>query len=196
MVQPKQTGLSVKEYIDVEQEDNIRYEYYDGKIFSMAGGTRPHNEISGNIFGSLWSNAELRSRNCKPYNSENKIEIKKEERYVYADGFVVCGTPEDSQAITGALLNPIVIFEVVSESSVGYDNGDKFRAYRTLRSLREYVIVDQHQPAIVVYRRDNPQMIFQRIDFVGMDAVLELESIKTGIPFSVIYQSVDFDAAS
>lgn len=196
MVQPKQTKLSIKEYIEIEREDKQRYEYFNGNIVAMVGGTRPHNEISGNIFGSLWSDPKLRSRSCKPYNSENKIELKKEERYVYADGFVICGEPEDSETITGALLNPIVIFEVVSKSSVGYDTGDKFRAYRTLSSLREYVIIDQHQPAIVVYRRDNPQMIFQRIDFVGMDAMLELESIATQIPFSVIYQSVDFDAAS
>jgi|GEM_PF-6359454 len=78
---------------------------------------------------------------------------------------------------------------------MGYDYGDKFRACRSLRSLREYVIVDQHQPAIVVHRRGSPQMIFQRIDFVGMEAVLELESIEARIPFSVIFQSVNFKDA-
>jgi len=161
MTQPKRTRISIKEYIDIEREDNQRYEYSNGRIWAMAGGSIPHGEIGGNVFASLWGDSVVRGRGCKPYNSDVKIEIVKEEKYVYSDTFVVCGEKEESANIPGALLNPIVIFEVASESSVGYDNGDKFRAYRTLRSLREYVIIDQHQPAIVVYRRETPQTIFQ-----------------------------------
>ena len=187
--------ISVEEYLKIEQEDNQRYEYLNGLLYAMAGGTVPHNEIGGNLFGHLWGNSTVRGRGCKPYNSDTKIEITKEERYVYSDTFVVCGELDESTAISGAIRNPVVIFEVVSDSSVHYDHGDKFRAYRTLRSLREYVIVDQHQPTITVYRRDNPQMIFQRIDFEGMDAVLTLDSIGAEIPFSVIYQSVNMDQA-
>lgn len=189
---PVKTRISIEDYLAIEQEDKQKYEYHNGEIFAMAGGSIPHGLIGGNLFASIWGNSEVRKRDCTPYNSDIKIEIIKERRYVYSDSFIVCGPPDISKEIKGAILNPKVIFEVVSDSSVQYDHGDKFRAYRSLRSLREYVVVDQHQPAIVVYRRDSPQMIFQRFDFEGMDAELELVSIGAKIPFSVIYQSVEF----
>jgi Uma2 family endonuclease len=141
--------LSPEEYLELERSSDQRHEYADGEVFAMAGGSLEHSTIAANILGEL-RNAVL-GRGCRVLTSDMRIKISATGRYVYPDGSVVCGRPELEGDKRDTLLNPTVIVEVLSDSTEAYDRGDKFAQYRTLPSLREFVLASQKEPRIEVF---------------------------------------------
>lgn len=130
-----------QEYLAWEQEQGSKHEYLDGDIFAMAGATAEHNQIVTNVLGEL--RAALRDKPCRVFASDMRLKIPETGLYTYPDASVVCGQPvyEDDKRLT--LMNPTVIVEVLSESTESYDRGKKFRHYRSIPSLRDYLLVAQ-----------------------------------------------------
>src|SRR5690606_32322896 len=122
-----------------------------GEIFAMAGATREHNLTAGNIFAEL--HLALRERPCEVYSPDMRIKIEATGRYVYADASVVCWRPGFDDQTRDTLLNPIVIVEVLSNSTEAYDRGDKFAQYQTIPSFQEYVLASQKEARIEHFRR-------------------------------------------
>jgi Uma2 family endonuclease len=122
------TRLTPQEYLAFERSAEQRHEYADGEIFAMPGGTREHSLIAGNVYGEL--STALLERRCEVHGSDMRIKIPATERYVYPDASVVCGRPVFDDDTRDTLVNPVVIVEVLSDSSEAYDRGDKFGHYR------------------------------------------------------------------
>lgn len=187
----KLTNISIKEYIKIEQEGNLKYEYHNGSIFAMAGGTIHHGLIIGNIYSELKSVLKRRGKtDCTALTSELKLHIESMNKFLYPDGMVVCGGLEQSEKEPNAIVNPIVIIEVLSTSTESYDRGDKFHFYRQIPDLKEYVLIDQYQAKVEVYQRAGDMWRIKRLE--GLDEMLLLASIDATVSLNDIYEGVSF----
>lgn len=140
-----------QEYLAWEQDQPTKHEYLDGEIFDLAGASAEHNDICANLLRELGN--VLLDKPCRPRGSDQRVHIPETGLYTYPDALVVCGTPEyeDDKRLT--LLNPTVIVEVLSESTESYDRGKKFRHYRSIPSLRDYLLVSQDDVWVEHYVR-------------------------------------------
>ena len=143
--------LSPEEYLVFERASEQRHEYADGEIFAMAGGTREHSLTATNLVGEL--RAALRGRRGEVHGSDMRIKIPSTGRYVYSDGVIVCGQPRFEDETRDTLLNPLLIVEVLSDSSEAYDRGDKFAQYQSIPSIKDYVLASQKAARIEHFRR-------------------------------------------
>jgi Uma2 family endonuclease len=163
--------MSPGEYLAFERASEERHEYADGEIFAMSGGTIQHAAIAGNIIRDL--GIALRGRGCRVLTSDMRIHIPATGRYVYPDAAVVCGQAKLQDEHSDTLLNPRLIVEVLSDSSEAYDRGDKFDQYRTIESLRTYVIASQKGPRIEVFSRQSGDSWLLRVYGPGQRAALQ-----------------------
>ena len=131
------------EYLAAERSSPIKHELHDGELFAMAGASEAHNLIVANVVGEMRS--ALRHRPCKVYPSGMRVKVPATGLYTYPDASITCDRPELEDDEADTLLNPQVIFEVLSDSTEDYDRGTKFKNYRTIPSLRDYVLVSQHE---------------------------------------------------
>ncbi len=157
----------------------------------MAGSSNKHNLITSNIIISLGS--QLKKRDCRVYPPDMRVHIPKTGLFTYPDVLVVCGKPEflpDTNLDT--LTNPILIVEVLSASTESYDKSIKFDNYRSLESLREYVLVSQDAKKVIRYTKQaNGSWVL--MDFIGDKTEIELSSIECSLTMEDIYDKVDFD---
>ena len=167
-----------------------KYEYNDGEIFSMAGGTINHSLLANNMGGSLRDTIKAKGKNCRTFNSDAKIAIS-ERKFVYADASVVCGKTETFQTMTEGIKNPILIVEVLPDSTALYDRKLKFRAYQSMDSFQEYILVSQDKIFIEVYYKTDGAVFWQYRVHNHLSDNVVLKSIDVEIPLSEIY--LDWD---
>lgn len=148
---PAQKLWTAEEYLAGERSSPERHEFFDGAIFAMAGASFEHNKIVGNLVGELRS--ALRHRPCDVTPSDLRVKVPATGLYTYPDVTVLCGDPVFEDETRDTLLNPTVLFEVLSESTEGYDRGKKFRNYRSIATFREYVLVAQDTVSVERYTR-------------------------------------------
>ena len=177
-----------QEYLALERKSETRNEYYNGEIFAMAGASREHNLIAGNLFRDIGN--ELEDRPCETYMNDMRVWIEATGLYTYPDVVVVCGEPRFQDREVDTLLNPTVIVEVLSPSTEAYDRGDKFRHYRRIDSLREFVLISQDRMMVERYTRQGKDWVLS--DMTDPDQVLKLESIGCQIPLGRIYAKIKF----
>lgn len=184
---------TIEEWLALEQAEGVRYEYHFGEVFAMAGGTINHGRISGNAYFLIEENFRNKEKNCETFTSDIKVEVKLDGRYVYPDTLAVCGDVERSKKTSGSITNPVLVVEVVSESSGDYDRGDKYRYYKRLPSVKEYLILDQKKPVAILHRRNGSGDIFSTLDYEGMEVEMELTSIDLKLKLGAFYRNVDFN---
>ncbi len=180
--------FSIIEYQSIEKESGQRYEYHDGDIFALAGGSFAHGLLCGNIY------SELRSRlgeTCKALSSEIKLNIEKENCFVYPDAMVVCKPIQLSPSDQSAVSNPKLIVEVLSPSTSNYDRGDKFHLYRQIPSLEEYVLVEQDKHQVEIYYKQKGTDLWRISRATGLDATLKLQSLGIEIPLGDLYFDIE-----
>jgi Uma2 family endonuclease len=170
------------EYLALEASSEQRYEFVDGAVYAMAGGTPEHARLMASLTIAL--GVAMADKPCAVYSSELKIRIDATNRSTYADVVIVCGPEIHSEIDPNAITNPSVIVEVLSPSTEASDRGEKWRHYQHLASLREYVLVSQDEPRIEVFRRDGDEWVL-RTSTAGQ--VLELPSQAVQIPVDAIY---------
>ena len=134
------TYLTQADYLHRERAAEGKSEFYRGEMFAMAGASREHNLIVGNLVTSL--NLQLRDRDCQVYPSDMRVKVSPTGLYTYPDVSVACENPEFEDAQGDTLLNPRVLVEVLSDSTEAYDRGPKFEQYRQLASLRDYLLIN------------------------------------------------------
>lgn len=183
-----QNRMSVEDYLKLEKETGIRYEYIDGEVYAMSGGTARHSRIITNFGGFLFP--QLRPSNCYLYDSNMKVQINL-RRYVYPDLTVVCGKSLFADKNETLLTNPTLVMEVVSPSSEARDFFIKLELYRSVASVQTYVIVEQDRPHITLYTRQGETWILQ--DIRGLEATLPLEAIGAKLKLADIYDSLTFE---
>ncbi len=181
--------LSLIDYNQLEEETNTRYEYHDGEVFAMAGGNPKHSAIAGNL-NRLIGNG-LVSKDCTLFTSDLKYHIPSINRSLYPDVSVVCGPPERSEKDTRALTNPVLLVEVLSDSTEAYDRGKKFHYYSELPSLREYVLVEQHAWRVETRYRSSPDKRWVLDWFSGETAEVTLRSLGISLTLADIYRRTE-----
>lgn len=180
--------MSIDEYLAMERESEVRHEYIDGHICLMSGGTPNHGVLITNIIGL--TQPKLRGGPCRVYPSDVRVRVgapSGSERYLYPDCSVSCD--EADRTRIDAIHAPRLIVEVLSPSTEAYDRGRKFEFYRSLPSMREYVLVTADRPVVEVYRRDGDADWILRT--YGPAAEIALTSIPVRWPVSEIYADSD-----
>jgi Uma2 family endonuclease len=177
-----------EEYLVRERQSESRSEYLDGEIFAMSGASRRHNRIVLNVAFSL--DQQLKGKNCEVFASEMRVRVRvpATDLYTYPDVVVACGEPQFEDAELDTLLNPILIVEVLSKSTEGYDRGAKFEHYRTLPSLSEYLLVAQDRVHVEHWGRETDRWYLTETNDLG--ASLELPSIGCTLALSDVYDRV------
>ena len=179
---------SLAEYAALEQSTGVRHEYYRAEVFAMAGASEAHSKIGVNL--SYLLRGKLLGSKCFPHASDMRIKIKATGLYTYPDCMVVCSPVEkaNEQGVE-AVLNPRVIFEVLSKSTEAYDRGVKFHQYQTIPSLQEYLLVSQTERLIERFVRQ-PDGTWILSTFSGEAAVCELTSLGCELALRDVYADV------
>ena len=181
--------ISPEQYLEIERKAEFKSEYFSGQMFAMAGASRPHNVIVGNLIRRL-GNA-LDGQPCETYPSDMKVLVSANGLFTYPDVTVACGEPQFLDLNGDVLLNPLVIIEVLSDSTEAYDRGGKFALYQRLESLQEYVLVSQNEACVERYvRQAAGQWLYSRVD--GLEASVTLEAVSISLPLAEIYARVVF----
>jgi Uma2 family endonuclease len=183
--------LTPEEYLAIERKAEFKSEFYGGEMFAMAGASRRHNLIGLNIAGSLLR--QLAGRPCETYHTDMRVRVTATGLNTYPDVTVVCGKREFLDTHEDTLLNPTVLFEVLSPSTESYDRGRKFDHYCQIESLQEYVIVAQAKPYVLRFTRDAEGEWRVRMSSELTDSV-ELGSIDCKLALAEIYNRVEFAA--
>ena len=183
------TKLTPEEYLEFERKSEKRHEYFDGEIFAMSGAKRNHNKIAGNLSGLLWQH--LKGKNCEFYPTDMRVFVPETGLYTYPDLVVVCGEPKFKDDVFDTLLNPVLLIEILSDSTESYDRGKKFQHYRSIETLREYVLVAQDEARIEKYVKSGDGF-WVLSEAVGSDAEIEFSSIECRIALAEVFDKIDF----
>ena len=185
--------LTIDEYLDIEEAADCRSEYYRGEMFAMAGAGWNHNLIASNIGADL--TLQLRGRPCYVAGSDMRVYSPTTDLFTYADAVVTCEEPNLFQEgrRTATLLNPTLIVEVLSPTTEAYDRGLKFEHYKSIESVREYLLVSSDRASVTLYRRQNAEP-WLLITTTLLDSTIELESCGCRLLLRDLYDKVEFPA--
>jgi len=182
------TFLTPEQYLEIERKAECKSEYYQGEVFAMAGATRGHNLIAVNVTALL--HPQLRQRPCFLYSNDMRVRVSATGLYTYPDVVVACGDEQFLDARRDTLLNPTLIVEVLSASTEAYDRGRKFEHYRTIESLREYLMVGSERMEADLYTRQADGRWL--LTAAGRaEEVVEMESIGCRLVLGDVYERVE-----
>jgi Uma2 family endonuclease len=187
------TKVTEEQYLAMDRAAEFRSEFLDGEIIAMSGGSMRHADVQANVIGELF--AALRGSDCRVYSSDFRVRVSKTRMYAYPDVSVVRGKPVLADERQDVLLNPAVIFEILSPSTEKYDRGVKFQHYRTIDSLKDYILVGQDAIRVEHYTRgdDNTWTLH---DNQRLEEELKIASIAVSLPLSRIYDRVELPPAT
>jgi Uma2 family endonuclease len=177
--------MSYGEYVAAEGKSDQRHEFLKGEVFAMAGGTPEHGALAAAMIREL--GVALRGRPCRVYSSDVRVRVESTGFTTYPDASVVCGRLETDTIDRDAVVNPVLVIEVLSESTEAYDRGAKAAHYRRIPSLREYVLLSQNEPFVEVYRR-NEQGRFELIE-ARLGERCELASVGVTFDVEAVYRN-------
>ena len=192
MSSQRTTLLTPEEYLEIERRAERKSEYFEGEMFAMAGASYAHVVIVDNLNYEL--KLRLKAGPCRVHSSDLRLRVAPNGLYTYPDVMVICGGPEFADDRRDTVVNPFLIVEVLSESTQAYDRGKKFDQYRTLPSLREYLLVSQDAPRIEQWTRQ-PDDNWLMAETSGMDASIRLASIDCVLPLAGIYDQIEWPSA-
>lgn len=179
-----------QEYLKMEERSETRHEFVNGEIYDMSGGTATHNKIAVNVSFALESVIRKNKLPCRSFVNDLRLRILKANMFTYPDVMLICGKIEFEAGRQDVVLNPVVIFEVLSESTSNYDRSRKFAAYRQIPSLQEYVMMDQARVYVEIFRRDKTKFwIFEALE--ELQDTLKLKSVGIEISVAAIYEGVE-----
>ena len=184
-----QDVFSPEQYLALERNASFKSEFHEGHIYAMTGASREHNLVSINIAGEFRD--QLKNRPCEAYLNDMRVKAATARNYFYPDAAVVCGQPVFEDGHHDTMLNPTVLIEVLSPTTEAYDRGDKFRQYRNIASLQEYLLVSQNKPLIERFVRQGDGWVLTAHE--GVDAVVTVEAIDCTLALSEVYHKVTFE---
>jgi Uma2 family endonuclease len=185
--------ITPEEYFETEARAEYKSEYYYGEIFAMSGASVKHNLIVSNLITAL--NNALRKTDCFVFPSDIKVELEKAGHYAYPDVSVVCGDIEYADDRDDIITNPVVIIEVLSESTKDYDRGTKFQAYRKIPSLRDYILIDQYTCHAEHFFK-NESGFWTLEEFQDINDALSVRSVNAKLPLKDIYYRIKLTGTS
>ncbi len=182
--------LSVQEYLAWEAENEIKHEYIDGEVFAMSGGTSKHSRVAANAIAAIVR--KLSDSICFVHTSDMRVKVAA-DRYVYPDLSVVCGEEQFEDKSETSLLNPILVVEVTSPSSIERDRFAKRDFYREVPSIQAYLVIDQHRVCAELYSRADVGWLLQV--FTDPNDVIPLAMLNCELPLADIYRGINFGEA-
>jgi Uma2 family endonuclease len=182
---PDKPYMTLQEYFEWEVQQGCKYEYVNGEVYAMTGGTIPHSAIAVNLSAAL--RPHVRSRSCRVLSSDAKVAISETGPSFYPDLSVTCDS-RDRGAID-AICHPCLIVEVLSPSTESYDRGAKFAHYRRLESLREYVLISSDRVNVEIFRL-NERHKWELTPYAAGETV-QFTSIEFECPIELLYEDVD-----
>jgi len=185
--------LTPEEYLEIEERAEYKSEYWRGYVYAMSGASFPHVQLSSSVIAEL--SGQLRPRNCQALTSDIKIWVPEENAFFYPDASALCGKPRFRGKRNDTIENPVVIVEILSDSTERYDRGRKFRAYRTIPELRHYVLIAQDEPQVEVYTRQQGEEWVLHA-FRGLESVARLPLLDASLPLAALYRDVEFPPAA
>ena len=185
--------LSLEEYRNLETRAETKQEYHDGEIIEMTGGSINHNSILINLIVLL--KLALRGTNYRLQSSDLRLWIPQYNRGLYPDLMIIAGEPLFSDNRNDEILNPCVIIEVLSPSTSGYDRGDKFRYYRSIPQLNQYLLVSQGEILIESYSKTSENNWLLQ-EYTPARGIISLDSLGISLNLVDIYEGVDFNLKS
>jgi Uma2 family endonuclease len=188
-VRQSKRHYTVDEYFYVETTSDIKHEYFDGEIFAMAGGSRDHDRISRNVL--TFFDRALSGSRCEAFTGNMRIRTPS-GLYTYPDVSIVCGAPDFVRIQgTDTIGNPVVVVEVLSESTGDYDRGQKFDLYRSISALRDYLLIEQ-ATFDVEHRKVTAAGGCTSERVTSLDQAIRLSGVDLELPLSRVYAGVDF----
>ncbi|HEY0349211.1 MAG TPA: Uma2 family endonuclease [Pyrinomonadaceae bacterium] len=182
-------AITAEQYLELERTSEIRHEFLDGLVYAMAGESPDHSTICFNLASAI--GAQIRDKPCRGFSPNMKVRAGIGGLYAYPDLMIVCGEANFHDEHGDVLLNPAVIFEVLSPSTEKYDRGEKFRRYRTeIESLQDYVLVSQDQFRVEHHHRE-ADGAWSQTEAIGRDGAVVLKSIDCMIPLTEVYRNTD-----
>jgi Uma2 family endonuclease len=188
---PREKTYTLEKYLVREERALHKHEFHNGKIIRMPGGKAKHSEISTNITHAIKLDIKNLDKKYRVYNSDLKIYVEAENKALYPDALVICEAPQYWNGREDLITNPLLIVEVASKSTKGYDRGDKFMSYRKLDSFQEYVLVSQDEPFVEVFFRQE-KSTWNISDAKGLGETIYFHTLGINISLSDIYENIEF----
>jgi Uma2 family endonuclease len=179
-----------EEYLDLERLSEIRHEFLDGTVYATAGESPRHSAICFNLNVAI--GLQLRGTNCRGFSPNMKVRAGESGLYAYPDLAVACGEAFFHDRHGDVLLNPVVVFEVLSRSTQTYDRCEKFERYEAIETLLDYVLVSQDRPLVEHFSR-RPDGTWSRAELSGTGAAFTLESVNCRLALADVYDRIEFD---
>jgi Uma2 family endonuclease len=182
---------SIEEYLEMENDADEKSEYYKGVIFAMAGTRAQHNIISASVLTSL--EIKLKESTCRAFNSGQRIHIPQNTLFTYPDISIICGDISTLNGDKSNILNPSVIIEVLSPTTRNYDRGGKFKLYRDIPTLKEYILIDSDNIGVEVFRI-NERNHWELEEYKQITDTLPINTIQFSISLREIYEGTELAA--
>ena len=181
--------VSVEDYLAAEEIARTKSEYIDGWVRAMTGATNRHNEVTGNCFLAIAT--ALKGKPCQAYNPDTKLRIRTEskKRFYYPDLQVVCESNLPTESYQD---RPVLVIEVLSPSTRLYDLDEKLTAYTQIPTLQYYLILEEHQPIAILFRRNGE--LFERLQLEGIETGIDLPMLGISLSMREIYERIEFTA--
>jgi Uma2 family endonuclease len=187
---PKYNYISPEQYLQMERAADAKHEYYNGEVFAMAGASVPHNDVAYNINRLVAS--FIHGKGCKLYGSDFRIHIPERSLFTYPDFSIVCGKADTPEVYTDNLTSPSVIIEILSKSTKDYDRGTKFFLYRSIKSLKEYILIDSTSISVEIFTRQKDNSWILR-EFKQLTHSFVISTIGLSLFLKDIYDDVIFE---
>jgi len=190
MVLATSKRFTVVEYLEREAQAEFKSEFVDGEIIPMAGATANHNILTGKFYARIL--LALEDSNYAVFMSDMRLWMTEHNRYTYPDVMVVEGESSFTDDKQTAITNPCLIVEILSNSTRGYDHADKFKLYRSIPAFKEYILIYQGSYGVEQYSKQTDGR-WILTEYIGLDAVLKLETIDFEISLRDLYRRVVFE---
>lgn len=181
---PQPKYMTPQEYLDWEEQQPIKYEYINGEVYAMTGGTLAHNSIALNLASNL--KTHVRGKGCKVFMADAKLGVSENGPFHYPDVMVTCD--ERDRNAKKVIYHPSIIVEVLSPSTESFDRGKKFQQYRRISSLKEYVLISTEQITVEVFRL-NDRGIWELYTYMEGEEMY-LNSVDFCCAIELLYEDV------
>ena len=190
MATRQEPTYTLAEYLAIERDSEVKHEYLNGRIYAMSGASPNHNRIEINLIREI--STQLRGRRCEMFGGNMRVRVPETGLHTYPDASALCGEPRFVHDVLDHLLNPTVVFEVLSKSTAAYDRGEKFEHYRKIPTFQEYVLLEQDRARAEHYVRTGVSGDQWGLTVVrGLDATLELPVIGCTLSLRDVYDRVE-----
>ncbi len=179
--------FTVDEYIEFEENSDIRHEFHDGHLYPIEATSAAHNEVKQNVVALI--RPVFRKQGCKVFDENIKLQIVENGKYVYPDIMLTCH--EDDKKATYLMKYPSLIVEILSKSTADYDKGSKFDYYQTLPSIQYYLLIESRWQKIELYSRTDKKNFWTYQRFSEPSEIIEFPKLNFQLTFEDIYQDLN-----